>query len=59
MIKRLATHMMFLVVLGLASMSVAQAQTPFSTNFDHFTTGWPLEGTHRNVDCSRCHTAGI
>ncbi len=22
-------------------------------------TGWPLEGSHRNVDCASCHVGGI
>jgi hypothetical protein len=47
------------VLLACWAGTGAQAQTPFDSDFDHFTTGWPLEGSHRNVECSSCHVAGI
>lgn len=59
MCKRLLSHTLLVLLLGLASMSVVKAQTPFNSSFDHFTTGWPLEGSHRNADCGRCHTGGV
>ncbi len=46
-----------IVMLSLAA--TALAQSPFGPSFDHFTTGFPLEGAHRNVDCQRCHVGGI
>ena len=27
--------------------------------FDHFTTGFRLDGAHRTVDCESCHVAGV
>ncbi len=27
--------------------------------FDHFTTGFELDGLHRNVDCEACHRNGV
>ena len=27
--------------------------------FDHFTTGFELDGMHRNVDCESCHVRGV
>ena len=45
-------------VLLLVAMPAA-GQSAFSSKFDHFSTGYPLEGSHRNVDCQRCHVAGI
>ena len=47
------------MILAVASIDVASAQSAFNTTFDHFTTGWPLEGSHRNVDCASCHVGGI
>lgn len=31
---------------------------PVNDTFDHFTTGFPLTGGHRAVECDACHTAG-
>lgn len=43
-------------VLLLARMSTdSMAQT----KFDHFTTGFRLEGAHRSADCGACHTDGV
>lgn len=46
------------LVLVLAA-GLAPAQSAFETDFDHDSTGWPLQGSHRNVDCGTCHVAGI
>ena len=40
------------VVLQLAAAPNALAQEPF----DHFSTGFPLDGAHSVVTCDRCHT---
>ncbi len=49
--------------LGLLSMLVAatlaQAATATGTPFDHFTTGFELDGMHRSVDCESCHVQGV
>ncbi len=29
------------------------------TDFDHFSTGFPLTGAHRLVDCALCHIGGV
>ncbi|MDH4003706.1 MAG: hypothetical protein OEV32_02595, partial [Gammaproteobacteria bacterium] len=42
----------FIVLAAISSTS--NAQEPF----DHFTTGFILEGAHANVSCERCHTGG-
>jgi hypothetical protein len=42
-----------LFVLGAMS-SASRAQEPF----DHFSTGFTLDGAHANVSCERCHTGG-
>ena len=57
--KRRRVEWLFVLLFGFAMSPSVIAQTPFNSNFDHFTTGWPLEGSHRIVDCSRCHVGGI
>jgi hypothetical protein len=46
-------------VLSCLAIEQAQAQSASRSEFDHFTTGWPLEGAHRNSDCERCHVSGV
>lgn len=50
-----------LVALAVATVAggAAFAQSALDSPFDHFTTGWPLEGAHRNADCAACHAGGI
>jgi hypothetical protein len=39
----------------------AHAQDPpdeVTVQFDHFSTGFPLDGAHRSVSCDSCHTNG-
>jgi hypothetical protein len=48
-----------LVAVLLLAAGPAYAQSGFRSGFDHFTTGFPLDGSHRNTDCERCHVGGI
>ncbi len=48
-----------IVALGAGVAGVAVGQSVFNTGFDHYSTGWPLEGSHRSVDCASCHVGGI
>jgi predicted CXXCH cytochrome family protein len=48
-----------LVAVLLLDAGPAYAQSGFRSGFDHFTTGFPLDGSHRNTDCERCHVGGI
>ena len=41
-------------LLLATAFSTASAQAPF----DHFSTGFQLDGAHANVGCDRCHTGG-
>jgi hypothetical protein len=59
MSKRLLASVAVFTLLSWWGVTPASAQTPFDSDFDHFTTGWPLEGAHRNADCSTCHVGGI
>ena len=47
--SRLAT-LLFLILLA--------APTFANEPFDHFSTGFELDGAHANVTCERCHTGG-
>jgi len=44
------------VFSGVGNVS---AQSAFRSDFDHLSTGFPLDGSHRNADCQRCHVGGI
>jgi hypothetical protein len=46
---------LFLLLAGL-QMQVAGAAI---SDFDHFATGFPLTGGHRNLECDSCHLNGI
>lgn len=45
-------------VAALASLSVSSAGPAAKTQFDHFTTGYRLEGAHRFAECESCHSDG-
>ena len=46
-----------LIMLGapIAGHAAAASAVPF----DHFTTGFELDGMHRNVECEACHVHGV
>ncbi len=47
------------VIAGLLLwLPAAVMAAPVNDTFDHFTTGFPLTGGHRSVECDACHTAG-
>ena len=56
MTRTLALITAFLLV---ALPSCVFAQSAFQSDFDHFSTGFTLEGTHRSVDCASCHVGGM
>ena len=43
-----------IALLFLLALTPTYAQQPF----DHFSTGFELDGAHTNVTCERCHTGG-
>jgi len=52
------------VILAIAGATPAllwfdTANSQTEVRFDHFTTGFRLEGTHRFADCESCHVNGI
>ena len=53
------TLLAILVVLGAGlAAQLAYAQQSTSPVFDHFSTGFPLVGSHFGVDCESCHQGG-
>lgn len=47
------------ILIGLLlCLPAAVMAAPINDTFDHFTTGFPLTGGHRSVECDACHTAG-
>lgn len=58
-IRRLLLASAAVLALAAGLGGVAVAQLAASSSFDHFSTGWPLEGAHRNVDCAACHVGAI
>ena len=43
----------------LALLLLLLSPPAFTAGFDHFTTGFPLEGAHQRVDCEQCHATGL
>jgi hypothetical protein len=58
-VARLGQALLLAALAWVAPLPVATSQTAMDPLFDHYTTGWPLEGHHRQVPCSACHVAGI
>ncbi|MGC2780669.1 MAG: hypothetical protein WA418_34040, partial [Bradyrhizobium sp.] len=48
--------MILACLLALASVAATRAQD--AATFDHFSTGFPLTGSHRTVECAACHVGG-
>jgi hypothetical protein len=46
-------------VLALMLGLPMAASAAMESEFDHFSTGFPLTGGHRNVECESCHRSGI
>jgi len=56
---------MFAIAIAVAFLgalpSLAQEQDKRDrviVQFDHFATGFPLDGAHRSVSCDNCHSTG-
>lgn len=55
---RIISSLLFLSFITICTQN-AFAVTKLGTNFDHFTTNFPLDGAHKYVSCSSCHKNGI
>jgi hypothetical protein len=52
-------HLLAIWLVLLLAPGVLFAQARPNSSFDHFTTGFDLDGAHRVVDCESCHVAGV
>lgn len=56
-------RMLFLSVLfvgtAMTLLSVLSTESRAKVPFDHFTTGFRLEGAHRYTECESCHSDGV
>jgi len=50
---------MILWILVPAPCDAATATQPITVPFDHLTTGWELDGVHRDLPCESCHLNAI
>jgi hypothetical protein len=48
-----------LLVLTLLSVAAPRASAVQRTQFDHLTTGFELQGAHRDLSCEYCHQKGV
>ena len=48
-----------LITAALAFTSLCFAQTAIRSDFDHDSTGFPLDGAHLIANCGTCHAAGV
>jgi predicted CXXCH cytochrome family protein len=52
-------RMRFLILVMLVAVALFAAGDAWSQEtFDHFSTGFQLDGAHANVTCEACHTGG-
>lgn len=47
-----------IVVTAMSLLSTFPTDSVAKTQFDHFTTGFRLEGAHRFAECETCHSDG-
>src|SRR6266853_1591801 len=47
-----------LALVAALAQSAGAAQADYA-NFDHLSTGFPLDGLHLNLRCEQCHLQGI
>ena len=48
-----------ILLLSSAAPVCVFGQSAFSSSFDHFTTGFVLDGAHLTADCETCHVGGV
>jgi hypothetical protein len=55
---RTVAAVMLLACAGLCLPTTAWSQASIASPFDHFTTGFRLDGAHRFAQCQSCHVDG-
>ena len=58
MTKQGVSRLVFALLCSALSLEVS-AQSSVSSTFDHFTTGFRLEGAHQFAECESCHVDGM
>lgn len=58
-IIRLPLFCLMVSLVAVLLLEQSSADSIAQTRFDHFTTGFRLEGAHRSADCEVCHTDGV
>ena len=48
-----------IVLFSSAAPVSVVAQSAFDSTFDHFTTGFRLDGAHLTTECETCHVGGV
>ncbi len=56
--KLITTLQILLSFFLLNQFEIANA-AKISDNFDHYSSGFPLDGAHRKIRCSTCHQTGV
>src|SRR5882762_7620500 len=55
----LASTAKVIAALTLALLFTSPAMAVQLTQFDHLTTGYELQGAHRDLSCEFCHQQGV
>src|SRR4051794_17964239 len=57
--RALARTATFVLALALAVLVPPPVSAVQRTQFDHLTTGYELQGAHRDLSCEYCHQRGV
>jgi len=55
--RRIVLHLILLALAGAGLLSIASARS-IVDKYDHFATGFALDGRHEEVACDACHAGG-
>ena len=58
-VRMLRISVTLLTALVAMSLSTVSTVSSAQDSFDHFTTGFRLQGMHRFADCESCHADGL
>jgi hypothetical protein len=56
--RSLSRSLLAIAAVAALVATQAHAQSETTTTFNHFSTGFPLTGTHMSVSCPACHVNG-
>ena len=58
-LSRWSLVLFILIIPAMIAAAQGQDDKRVVDRFDHFETGFPLEGAHETVECQQCHRAGV